>query len=142
MYIMFQPLKKYATFSGRACRKEFWLFVLFINATLFALIISAAIFYAINPLFDQAYFIDNHWINLFTNPYFGPPVIFACAMLVPQFAVTVRRLHDTDRRGWWCLLGLPPYVGLILLVLLVLPGTIGDNRFGPDPLAAPPPKTA
>ncbi|VEF37209.1 integral membrane protein [Stenotrophomonas maltophilia] len=51
------------------------------------------------------------------------------AIIVPMIAVTVRRLHDTDRSGWWYLLMLVPIVGLVVLVFLLLPGTPGNNRF-------------
>ncbi len=52
------------------------------------------------------------------------------ALIVPLIAVTVRRLHDTDRSGWWYLLMLVPFVGLVVLVFMLLPGTPGHNRFG------------
>jgi len=63
------------------------------------------------------------------------------AMLVPSVAVTVRRLHDRDMSGWWYLgviiVGAIPFVGFLanipILVLMALPGTLGSNRFGPDP---------
>ena len=58
-------------------------------------------------------------------------------MLLPSIAVAVRRLHDTDRSGWWILLGFIPIIGgIVLLVFYVLEGTQGPNRFGPDPKAA------
>lgn len=68
----------------------------------------------------------------------GTVGLFSCtlilAMLMPSFAVTVRRLHDTDRSGWWCLIGVMPILGPIwLTALLVFDGQAGENRFGPDP---------
>ena len=61
-------------------------------------------------------------------------VIGALALFVPGIAVQVRRFHDQDRSGWFVLLSFVPYVGgLILLVFMCLPGTVGPNRFGPDP---------
>jgi uncharacterized membrane protein YhaH (DUF805 family) len=60
--------------------------------------------------------------------------IFSLAVLVPSIAVSVRRLHDIDRTGWWVLIGLVPLVGwIVLLVFHVQDGTPGPNRFGPDP---------
>jgi uncharacterized membrane protein YhaH (DUF805 family) len=63
--------------------------------------------------------------------------IFALAILIPSLAVQVRRLHDTDRSGWWILLGVVPiinYIGaIVLLVFYCLEGTRGPNRFGEDP---------
>jgi uncharacterized membrane protein YhaH (DUF805 family) len=62
--------------------------------------------------------------------------LYTLAVLLPSIAVTVRRLHDTDRSGWWILLGFIPIIGgIILLVFYVLEGTRGPNRFGPDPKA-------
>ena len=63
--------------------------------------------------------------------------IYLLANFLPSLAVTVRRLHDTNRSGWWVLITLIPYIGgIILLILLCLKGTEGDNRFGEDPLEA------
>ena len=61
--------------------------------------------------------------------------IFALAVILPALAVTVRRLHDTNRSGWWILVNLIPYVGgLVLLVLCAFAGTSGPNRYGDEPL--------
>ena len=60
--------------------------------------------------------------------------IYACAVLIPAIAVTVRRLHDTDRSGWWFLIVLIPVIGpIVLLVFMIIDGTPGPNRFGPSP---------
>ncbi len=109
---------KYAQFEGRARRKEYWFFVLFY-----------LIVYIVLSVIDTA-------LGLLAGGVFGIlSGIFWLATLIPAIAVAIRRLHDTDRSGWWVLLGLIPLVGLVLLVFFVLPGTAGDNRFGPDPLA-------
>jgi uncharacterized membrane protein YhaH (DUF805 family) len=63
-------------------------------------------------------------------------VIYALAVLIPGLAVTVRRLHDTDRTGWWILVSLIPIIGLILLYFLVQEGQQGPNRYGRDPKTA------
>ena len=60
--------------------------------------------------------------------------LFSLAVLIPSIAVSVRRLHDIDRTGWWVLIGLVPLVGqIVLLVFHVLDSTPGPNRFGPNP---------
>ena len=67
----------------------------------------------------------------------GQPIsmVVSLALLLPCLAVSVRRLHDRDKSGWWYLLGLIPVIGpVVLLVWYVQAGTPGDNRFGPDPL--------
>lgn len=63
-------------------------------------------------------------------------LLFWLATIVPSLAVTIRRLHDTGKSGWWVLLGLIPFVGLVLLVFLALDGEPGDNQYGPSPKAA------
>ena len=107
-------LKKYALFTGRARRKEYWIY------TLINLLILAAL------AFTEA-----------RLGIFGPSLIYNLAVLVPSLAVSVRRLHDTDRSGWWMLLVLVPILGAIaLIVFMVLDGSEGENRFGPNPKIA------
>lgn len=115
-----EVLRKYAIFSGRARRKEYWFFVLF-NA-LFA--IAAAI-------------LDNILGLAFREVGYGPIyLLYALATIVPGLAVSVRRLHDIGKSGWFILLGLIPCVGgIILLVFSVMPGDPGHNQYGPDPKA-------
>jgi uncharacterized membrane protein YhaH (DUF805 family) len=104
----FGPLKKYATFSGRASRKEYWLFALS-NWVIF-FVLSLVI-----PILGSVYFLG---------------------ILLPYWAVWVRRLHDTNRSGWWVLFSLIPLVGTIgMTVMMCNKGTEGDNDYGPDPLA-------
>lgn len=100
---------QYADFSGRANREKYWMFVLWYF--LLAILVS---------FLGQD--ILSHLVSL--------------ALLVPSLAIGVRRLHDLDKSGWWMLLVLIPLLGaLILLVLFVMKGTTGPNRFGMDPLA-------
>lgn len=109
---------KYATFEGRARRSEYWYFVLFYVLTIVALAIIDGIAGTLN---------DDVGIGLLSG-------IFVLATFVPALAVTVRRLHDTDRSGWWVLLDLVPVIGpLVLLVFTVLDSQPGANRFGPNP---------
>lgn len=111
---------KYATFSGRALRSEFWFFTLFV---LLASLVANVVDYGI--------------LGRSTED-FGPiSAIFSLAVLVPSFAAGARRLHDTDRSGWWQLLVLIPIIGVIvLIVFFATKGEDGDNRFGAAPKAA------
>lgn len=112
-------LKKYVVFNGRARRKEFWMF------TLFNVIISIVL-----NVVDRAIGTDS---SAGTGLLGG---IYTLLVLLPSLGVTVRRLHDTDRSGWWILIGLIPIVGaIILLVFNVQEGTAGENSHGPDPKA-------
>ncbi len=107
---------KYATFSGRAARSEYWWFALF-----------SVIASSILTVIDTAIFGSDFGV-------LGP--IFSLAVLVPSIAVGVRRLHDLGRSGWWLLIILIPLIGfLILLYFFVQKGTDGPNEHGPDPLA-------
>ena len=147
-----RPLKKYAVFSGRAPRAEYWWFyLLIVVAYLVAMIVDSLIGLAI------------------LGPYGILTLIVALGVLIPSLAASVRRLHDTNRSGWWLLIVAVPYfiVGImagramasgdtggmaaaglfgilalvaavVILIFMVLPGTKGDNRFGPDPYASEP----
>jgi uncharacterized membrane protein YhaH (DUF805 family) len=117
-----QALKKYAVFSGRSRRMEYWYFVLF-N------IIVSIVLGAIDGLLLGT--LDSGMgVGLLSG-------IYSLAVLIPTLAVTVRRLHDIDRSGWWILIGLVPLIGVIvLLVFALLDGTPGDNRYGPNPKGA------
>lgn len=113
-----QALRQYATFTGRARRREFWFFQLFV--LLIVMVLS---------LLDRMLGLFDDETSL--GPLSG---LFSLAMLLPSLAVSVRRLHDTDRSGWWALLYFVPLLGfLVLLVFFVLDGTRGANRFGEDP---------
>jgi len=108
-------LKKYAVFSGRARRTEYWMFVLF------NIIIS--------------------FVLGFVEGLVGGPgvlgMLYSLAVLIPGFAVGFRRLHDTDRSGWWVLICLIPFIGAIaLIVILALDGTPGQNKYGANPKEA------
>jgi uncharacterized membrane protein YhaH (DUF805 family) len=107
-------LNKYATFSGRAQRSEYWYFFLFM------MIVNI-----VTSILDSAILED--------LPIFS--LLATLALLVPSISVSVRRLHDTDRSGWWLLLGFIPVVGVIVLIVFFCRrGTVGSNQFGSDPL--------
>jgi uncharacterized membrane protein YhaH (DUF805 family) len=110
--------KKYATFEGRARRSEYWYYMLFY---FLAFVVFAIVDGLTGTLDEEA------GIGLLSG-------LFVLATLIPTIAVLVRRLHDTDRSGWWALLNLVPLVGgLVLLVFTVLDSQPGENRFGPNP---------
>ena len=114
----FGAYKKYAVFSGRARRKEYWFFILFLTIALFLLAIVDGIIGTWDPTSD---------LGLFT-------LIFALGSTLPSIAVSVRRLHDTDRSGYWYLIQLIPLIGgIVFLVFCCLDSSPGQNRFGANP---------
>lgn len=117
MHKMMIPLKRFAQFDGRASRSEYWWFQLFI------VIVSI-------PLYILSFVAGYSGSQSLAMAATGLSVVMWLALIVPLIAVTVRRLHDTDRTGWWYLLMLVPFAGLAVLVFMLLPGTPGDNRFG------------
>lgn len=127
MHWMLMPLRRYAEFSGRSRRKEYWMWVL-LNAIVGVVIGVLGAWGASSRLFSS-----EEEIVL----YFGCTLgIWALITFLPNLAVAVRRLHDTDRSGWAILFGLIPLVGaFILLYFYVSEGTNGPNRFGEDPKA-------
>jgi len=139
---MLMPLRRYAEFSGRSRRKEYWMYFLFV-----------AIVSLVLALLDKL-------LGLGGGSGSGRGLlsaIFSLGTLVPSLAVGVRRLHDTDRSGWWILLPLATIIpglalmlislslgmtlvglglfasSVVLLIFMCLDGMRGDNRFGPDP---------
>lgn len=106
--------KKYADFNGRARRQEYWMFMLFYVLIYVGLFVIESIVGSFGILV----------------------LVFSLGLLVPSIAVTARRLHDTERSGWWILIAFVPVVGgIVLLVFMCLDGTGGPNKFGPDPKA-------
>ena len=111
-------LKNYADFGGRATRAEYWYFNLF------------------NFLaFCGLAFLDNVIGSFNTDVGIGLlGGIYSLTVLIPALAVLVRRLHDTDRNGWWLLIELVPIIGgLVLLIFMVLDSQPVDNQYGPNP---------
>jgi len=110
--------KKYACFSGRARRQEYWMFVLFniIASTILKFIAGALI--SMTGLAVLAII----------------PLLYSLAVLIPGFAVLIRRLHDIGKSGWWWLIAFIPLFGwIVLLVFLCLDSQPGDNQYGPNP---------
>ncbi|MCW3797299.1 DUF805 domain-containing protein [Sphingomonas sp. BN140010] len=147
------PLRRYAQFSGRARRAEYWWYTL-------ALVIASVVTSVLDNLLG--------WGGVVGGAYGPLTGLLVLSTLIPSLAVSVRRLHDTNRSGFWLLLFMAPYLvmavmagmalaqgnaagalasvgllglvvlilGVVIFVFLVLDGTKGDNRFGPDPKAA------
>lgn len=115
-------LKNYVGFSGRASRKEYWMFVLF--NIIFAVI---------------AIILDNVLGLVIRDVGYGPIyLLYALVTLLPGLAAAIRRLHDTGKSGWYFLVALIPCVGgIILLVFLVGEGMAGSNEYGPEPTDLP-----
>ena len=111
-------LRQYFDFSGRARRKEYWMFFLFNLLVSIVLAISDAMLGTLDT--------ETGWGLL--------GALYAIAVLIPGLAVSVRRLHDRDKSGWWLLLAFIPLIGgIVLLVWFVMEGDGGSNRFGSDP---------
>jgi uncharacterized membrane protein YhaH (DUF805 family) len=110
-------LKKYADFSGRARRREYWMFIL-VN-----LVISCVL----------------AGLGYVSNAFSVLSWIYTLGVFIPSFAVAARRLHDTGRSGWWMLIGLIPLLGVIVLIYFFCQDSApGDNQYGPNPKLASP----
>ncbi|MGL4249731.1 MAG: DUF805 domain-containing protein [Aeromonas sp.] len=110
-------LKQYAVFSGRARRTEYWMFVLFNVIVMLSLGM-------VDRLIGSEGVISG---------------IYSLVLLLPSLAVAVRRMHDTDRSGWWLLIVFIPLIGsLIFIYFMVCKGQQGPNRFGDDPKVVQP----
>ena len=110
--------KKYACFSGRARRQEYWLFVLF-N------IIAGIIVGVISGVLVSV-------TNVAAFAFLG--TIYNLAVLIPGFAVFVRRMHDIGKSGWWWLISFIPLIGIIVLIVFCcLDSQPGENQYGPNP---------
>lgn len=111
---------KYMDFTGRAVRSEYWYY------TLFAVIVGI-----VAGIIDTA--LGLRLGEAGTVGIIG--TVLNVAMLLPGLGVSVRRLHDGNRSGWWLLVAFVPIVGAFLLIYwFVQRGTVGSNNFGPDPL--------
>ena len=106
-------LKKYADFTGRARRKEYWMFILFYLICYVALVVIDA---AIGTFFLAA--------------------LFSLALFVPTISIAARRLHDTGRSGWWQLIALIPILGGIVLLVFLVQDSHEENEYGESPKLA------
>jgi uncharacterized membrane protein YhaH (DUF805 family) len=106
--------KRYADFTGRATRTQYWMFILIF---MIIYIILAA--------------IDSFLIGTIALS-----AIFNLVSLIPSLAIAARRLHDTGRSGWWQLIILLPLIGIIVLLVFLVMDSEGDNRFGANLKAA------
>jgi len=119
----FEVLKKYADFSGRASRKEYWLFLLY-NIFFHLLLIMVDL---ISNLTSADLMDSGYKYGLFSTTYYF-------IMLLPSFAVAVRRLHDTGHSAWFMFFFVIPFVGAIwIFVLMLTKGSRGDNIYGANP---------
>lgn len=118
MHWYLEVLRKYAQFSGRARRKEYWYFALF--NLIFSIVLSV-----IDSLTGT---LDSELgLGLLSG-------IYALAVLIPSIANSFRRMHDTGRSAWWFLIGFIPFIGVIVvLVFMVQDSQEGDNQYGPSP---------
>ncbi len=126
---MLMPLRRYADFSGRSRRKEYWMFAL-------GVLIVAAALAAFAIIMGGGLRATAGSGGLIAGPFLIVFGLFWLALIVPSIAVQVRRFHDQDKSGWFVLLNFIPYVGgLVVLVFMCLEGTRGANRYGEDPKA-------
>ncbi len=114
-------MRKYATFTGRASRSEYWLF----HLILVLLSIAASL-------------LDLLIFGTRVAEHQGPiGALVLLVHLIPSLAVSVRRIHDIDRTGWWLLLDLTGIGAIVIFIFALLRGTAGPNTYGADPLATP-----
>jgi len=105
-------LKQYAVFTGRSRRQEYWMFFLF-N------VIIAVVLNVVDRVIGLPGALG---------------ILYNLAVLVPGVGVGIRRLHDTDRSGWWILIALIPVIGIIILIVfLAQEGKPGQNQYGTNP---------
>ena len=125
---MLMPYRRYADFSGRSRRKEYWMFVLL---TFIVTMVCVGLMIAGGMSLDesgQATPGPLFWLGV------ALIVIWGLGSIIPSIAVQVRRFHDQDKSGWMVLIGFIPYIGgLIVLIFMCLEGTRGSNRYGNDP---------
>lgn len=106
-------VKRYAEFSGRANRKEYWMFVLFYLIFYVALI-------AIESVLGMSFL----------------SILYSLGLFIPSISIAARRLHDTGKSGWWQLIALIPLLGIIVLIFFLVQDSEGENSYGPTPETA------
>jgi uncharacterized membrane protein YhaH (DUF805 family) len=138
MELMFRPLARFADFSGRSRRTEYWLFQLFQLIIYIIAWVVAIIMIGVNGEPPTA--VDSGEFPVGALASFALLFIIWLVLLVPSTAVQVRRYHDQGMSGWLALLNIPyyiPYLGLLvgiaIAILILLPGQAGPNQYGDDP---------
>ncbi|WIH03933.1 DUF805 domain-containing protein [Xanthomonas translucens pv. graminis] len=122
---MLMPLKRYADFSGRSRRKEYWMFTLLNIIVIMVLMVLVGI---------GGGFGGQNGTSALSMAAFVLVCLYSLAMLVPSLAVQVRRFHDQGKSGWYVLLGLIPWLGgVVVMVFMLMEGARGANAYGPDP---------
>ncbi|MDB9793594.1 DUF805 domain-containing protein [Flavobacteriaceae bacterium] len=117
----------YANFKGRARRKEYWMYTLIFTVLLIALM---------TIMFSVLSFSDETGIESGPGVYLTVilVIVFLFAHFIPTIALTVRRLHDTGKSGWWYLIVLVPYLGnFVIFIFTLIDGDRGDNKYGSNP---------
>ena len=118
MKYFLKVIKKYAEFKGRARRKEYWMY------RLFFLLFSIPIMFvdiALNLTFG----------DLFYGPFY---TVFMLALILPDLGVTIRRLHDIGKSGWWIFIAAIPVIGIVwFLILMTTDSAPGENKYGSNP---------
>lgn len=121
MDYMLMPFRRYADFSGRSRRKEYWMFALFYVIALAAVVMLILVAATVKS-------------EMLTSLVAIVTALFALGSFIPSLAVQVRRFHDQELSGWLILINLVPTIGsIIVLVMMCIEGTRGPNRYGPDP---------
>lgn len=116
--------KNYVNFSGRSTRAHYW-WVVLIQSLISVVAIILQTVLGMGDSGAPAVVIG------------GIYSLYNLATVLPMLSLGVRRLHDTGRAGWWYLINFVPCIGsIVFLVFVCLPGTVGDNQFGPDPKTA------
>jgi uncharacterized membrane protein YhaH (DUF805 family) len=110
-----RPFTKFFDSAGRAPRAEYWWFFLFY-----------LVVYVAASMIDM-------WLSLGNEDFGVLSTIWMLGCFLPQLMVSIRRLHDTGKPGWWLFMGIVPIVGFVLLFFMAQPGDNGTNESGPDP---------
>ena len=115
MEYFLDAFKQYATFTGRATPRQYWMFVLFY---VIAIILLTVIDLVVGTMVLSG--------------------LFSLAAMIPSLSIAARRLHDTGRSGWWQLVLFVPLIGLIVMLVFLVQDSHDDNQYGPNPNAAEP----
>ncbi len=122
--------QNYVNFSGRAGRGDYWWYILgYLIVAVVLSIVDKLVFGVGSGSMEAGDGVSfSYNAGVLTS-------LWIVANIIPSISAGVRRLHDGDRSGWWYLLVMIPLVNLYILYLMIIKGTTGENRFGPDPVA-------